>query len=305
MYLYFTRPLEELGHEVRTFDHHERSRRLGRVATTQELLREIETGNDDIVFYQTASTEPVETSALAELSRRRLIVAWNSDDDWQWAYTGPRAAHFTFMVTTYPSIHRANRLRVPNLLLSQWACLESREPRLAKDIDFSFAGAVYKTRNADCRRLRRSAGLRCFGRGARLVNLGIPYFKGAFRLPLLSGEAIDFSEINAVWERSRVSYTPLGGGPTGEVLSLKSRLFDMGFARTLMLCELAPDLEAYYEPEKEFVSYRTLEECAEKAAYYLRNESARAAIADRYRRRTLADHLWTRRFRDLFAQMRI
>jgi hypothetical protein len=303
MFLYFTRPLVELGHQVETFDHYDAARRLGREGATEALLSRLRDGDHDVAFYQTASTEPVDTSAFAELARRRAIVAWNSDDDWQWPQTSSRASHFTFMVTTYPSVYRANHAAFPNLLLSQWGCLESREPTRAKDLDFAFAGAVYKIRNHDCRRLRRLAGLRCFGRGARLANLGIPYFRGAFRFPLLSGGAIAFEDINVVWERTRVSYTPLAGGPDGSVLSIKSRVFDMGYARTLMLSERAPDLESYYEPEREFVTFRTLEECAEKARFYLGNEKARFEIADRYRRRTLGEHLWTHRFRELLAKV--
>jgi hypothetical protein len=296
MFFYFTRPLAELGHEVATFDHHEASRRLGRAAATDGLIEKIRGGPYDVVFYQTAAEEPVDTLALAELARKRPIVAWNSDDDWQWNATGARASHFTFMATTYPSVHRAHKDKVPNLLLSQWGCLESREPSHPKSIDFSFAGAAYKIRNRECRALRRKAGLRCYGRGARLVNLGIPYFSGAFRFPLLSGEAIPLEQINAVWEKTRVSYTPLRGGPRGEVLSIKTRVFDMGYSRTLMLCEQAPDLDMYYEAGKEFVAFENLEDCAEKARFYVENEPARAAIANRYRERTLREHLWTHRF---------
>jgi hypothetical protein len=300
MFLYFTRPLIELGHDVDTFDHYDASRRLGRAAATEAMIAKIRAGDYDVVFYQTAGHEPLDTEPLGDLSRQRLIVAWNSDDDWQWESTLTRASHFTFMATTYPSVYRANRDKISNLVLSQWGCLENREPRYPKSIDFSFAGAVYKIRNRECRLLRRRAGLRCYGRGARLANMGIPHFKGAFRFPLVSGDAISFDQICAVWEKSRVSYTPLKGGPHGEVLSIKTRVFDMGFARTLMLCELAPDLEMYYEAGKHFVPFETLEDCAEKAKFYLKNEPARAAIANRYRERTLHEHLWMHRFRALF-----
>jgi spore maturation protein CgeB len=305
MFLYFTRPLVELGHEVDTFDHYGAVRRLGRGPATEAMVEKIRAGRYDVVFYQTAGNEPVDTAPLKELSRQRPIVAWNSDDDWQWPSTSQRAGDFTFMVTTYPSVYRAHRDKYPNLLLSQWACLETREPRFPKTIDFSFAGAVYKIRNGDCRRLRRKAKLRCFGRGARLANLGIPYFKGAFRFPWLSGAAIDFDRINAVWEKTRISYTPLKGGPSGEVLSIKSRVFDMGYARTLMLCEAAPDLEAYYTDGKELVTFSSLDEAGDKVQFYRKNESARAAIANRYRERTLREHLWTHRFQALFAAMGI
>jgi spore maturation protein CgeB len=301
--LYFTQPLIQLGHEVDTLDHYAAARRLGRERATEAMVEKIRSGKYHLVLFQNAGKVPVDTAPLKELSRQWPIVSWNSDDDWQWPLTSGRAGDFTYMVTTYPSVYRAHREKYPNLLLSQWGCLETREPRYRKSIDFSFAGAVYKTRNRDCRQLRRKAGLRCFGRGARLANLGIPYFKGAFRLPLISGGAVDFEGINAVWEKTRISYTPLKGGPSGEVLSIKSRVFDMGYARTLMLCEAAPDLDAYYEDGKEMVTFSTLEDAAEKARFYTKNENARAAIAGGYRARTLREHMWTHRFQAMFEAM--
>jgi hypothetical protein len=191
-------------------------------------------------------------------------------------------------------------------VLSQWGCYsEYSNFDCHKDIDFSFAGAVYGSRNPACRYLRKAAGLRCFGRGAQLANLGLPYFRGAFRLPWLSGFPVDFKAINEIWNRSRVSFTPMAGGPSGNVLSIKSRTFDMGLSGTLMLCENSPHLEDYYEPGKEFVPFESLEDCTAKARFYLRNESARRQIAERYRDRTLSEHLWEHRFGRLFDELRL
>jgi spore maturation protein CgeB len=303
MYLYFTEPLRELGHEVDAFDHFEAAASEGREGASETLARRVRDGGYDVVFYQTSGAEPVDTQRLQPLAGSTPIVAWNSDDDWQWPTTSRIYPNFSHMVTTYPQIFERNRVAYPKLLLSQWACLRATEAPLGKDIDFSFAGAVYKIRNAQCRALRKQAGLRCFGRGARMANLGIPYFRGAFRLPWLAGEAIDFASINEVWRRTRVSYTPLGGGPNGEVLSLKSRIFDMGCSGTLMLSEHAPDLERYYEPGRECVTFSGLADCAEKARFFLSHETERARIAARYRERTLEEHLWKHRFQRLFEQV--
>ena len=174
-----------------------------------------------------------------------------------------------------------------------------------KDIDFSFAGAVYAARSSDCRYLRRRAGLKCFGRGARLQRLGIPYFRGAFKLHWIAGKPLRYEGIYSVWNRTRVSYTPMTGGPQGEVLSIKARTFEMGLSGTLMLCEHSPHLERYYEPGRECITFETLADCAEKALWYLSHESERARIARNYYERTLREHMWGLRFTDLFRQMRI
>jgi Glycosyl transferases group 1 len=302
--LYFTIPLRDMGHEVEIFDHYDANRNLSRSARTELLVRKIRSGSFDLVLYQTAGTEPIETEALADLSKRFCIVAWNSDDDWQWHATSRIARHFTFMITTYPHIYEANRMKHSNLLLSQWACLGTfSDYSRAKDIDFSFAGAVYKTRNSACRYLRRTAGLRCFGRGSRLVNHGIPYVRGMYKIPWLIGQPVHFKQINEIWNRSRVSYCPMAGGPTGEVFSLKSRVFDMGASGTLVLCEHSPNLERYYTPAKECVTFDNLEDCAAKAKWYLAHEAERARISANYRQRTLKEHLWKHRFAEMFQQI--
>ena len=304
MHVYFTMPLKEMGHEVDTFDHYEMSRTLGRERATSALVDRIQREEFDVVFYQTSGQEPVETVAFADLSRRFCIAAWNSDDDWQWETTRCIAAHFTFMVTTYPHIYEQNRFQCPNLLLSQWACPgQFSEYGRRKDINFSFAGSIYGERNSACRYLRRKAGLVCFGRGSRMVRLGLPYFRGAFKCPWLSGTALEIQGVYDVWNRSRISYTPLEACTGRKVLQIKGRIFEMGLSGTMVLCEQSLLLERYYQPGREIVTFEGLEECAEKARWYVTHELERVRIARNYRDRTLAEHMWKHRFEDLFRQM--
>ncbi len=305
MVLYFTEPLRAMGHEVETFDHYAAGLRLGALRGAELLRKRIQDGSYDLVFYQTSGSEPIEISLLAPLAAKQLIVAWNSDDDWQWETCTRHLAHnFTFMITTYPDIYEANRGRYPNLLLSQWGCY----PRYAdfsrtKDIEFSFVGQIYGARNQACRFLRKKAGLRYFGPGARWAAMGFPHVRGIFRFPVLTGRPLSFAQVHHIWNRSRISYTPMGSGPDCKMLQVKSRTFDMGLSGTLMLCELSPNLERYYDPGREFVAFENLEDCAEKARFYLRNETERARIARRYRDRTLAEHLWEHRFAQLFREI--
>jgi spore maturation protein CgeB len=302
--IYLTEPPRQMGNEVEAFDHFEAQRSYGKEAATARLIDKIRRGRFDLVLYQTSGEEPVDTSALAGMTQRICLAAWNSDDDWQWEITRQLAQHFTYMITTYPHIYEQHRVAYPNLLLSQWGCLgRFSDFARKKDIDFSFAGAVYANRNSACRYLQRRAGLKCFGRGTRLLRLGIPYFRGAFKLTWIAGAARSFQEINDIWNRTRVSYTPMRGGPNGEVLSLKSRTFDMGLSGTLMLCEHSPNLERYYEPGRECVTFETMEDCADKALWYLSHELERARIARRYHERTLREHMWVQRFTDLFRRM--
>jgi spore maturation protein CgeB len=306
MYLEFTVPLMDLGHTVEHFDHTEARKQFGLDGCGDRFVKQVRNGRYDLVLYATAGQDWMPPEAIHEARRYALIVAWNSDDDWQWnSYTMKLAPYFSFMVTTYSHIYEANRGQYSNLRLSQWGCYD----RLAdfsrnKDMDFTFVGRVYGYRNQDCRYLRSSAGLRVFGEGSRLVRLGLPIFRGCTRIPGLMGEPIaDYTKVNTIWNRSRISYTPLGSSADPHKLQIKGRVFQMGLSGTLMLCDNHPDLARYYEPGKEFVVFDDLTDCVEKAKYYLAHENERAHIAQAYHDRTRAEHLWQHRFVRLFKDI--
>jgi hypothetical protein len=304
MAVYFTVPLRKMGHEVATFDHYEACSRLGREHATAELVAAIQRREFDAIFYQTSGSEPIDTSALAGLSRQFCIAAWNSDDDWQWPVTSRIAAHFTFMITTYPHILDENRAAYPNLLLSQWGCPgQLGNTRHAKDIPFSFVGSIYGPRYHACRYLRRRANLACYGRGSKLVKLGIPYFRGALCVPWLAAKPLQLDEVHEIWNRTLLSYTPLESSSGGNLLQIKGRLFEMGLSGAVPLCQRCSQLDPYYRAGHEILTFESLEDCAEKAAWYLAHQSELARIASRYRERTLREHMWEHRFDALFAQM--
>lgn len=304
MYLYFTEAPTALGHEVIHFDHVRTAREQGVDRATSELEAVIRRERPAVVLYQHAPArpEPIDTAMFRALKDEVCIISWNSDDDWQADVTLPRAPDFTWMATTYPQVHQARRSDIPNLLLSQWGCLGTYvDPSATRTIPFSFAGQVYRTRLRRCQYLARHAGLQVYGKGARLVRLHLPPVRGLVRFGALAGGPIDFAAINDVWNRSAVSYTPLQGGPNGDVLSLKSRVFDMGLSGTVMLCEHAPHLEDYYEPGVECLTFESLDECVEQASRLLADARLRDRIAEAYALRTRAQHLWAHRLTRLFA----
>jgi spore maturation protein CgeB len=109
---------------------------------------------------------------------------------------------------------------------------------------------------------------------------------------------INFDAVNKLWNRSKISFTPLDSS-SGNVLQIKSRIFDQGLSGTLMLAHRAPTLDDYYEPGKEYVPFGCIEECADKARFYLRNEASRRKIAEAYAARTRSEHLWSHRIQNV------
>jgi len=309
LYHWFRLPLERMGHVVEHFDPIDTYTRLGPDTCGEMFLDRVRAGGYDLVLYSNWGRDCMPPAAIREAGRCGPVVGWNSDDDWQWErYTSQVAPYFTYAVTTYQEVYETNRLRHPNLLLSQWACLDAgTNADRPKDLGFTFVGQVYRNRVADCRYLRRKAGLRVFGLGAARVRwplLGSSrVWKWAVKAPGPWSRPLTTGQVHDLWDRSRVSYTPLSAAGDGRSVQIKGRVFEMGLSGTLMLAQRNPDLARYYRPGREFVEYDGPEDCAEKARFYLAHEPARARIAAAYEARTRAEHLWEHRFERLFREI--
>ena len=311
MYIAFTEPLRALGHEVEHFDHFLVKKQYGPAATAEQFLEQVRRGSYDAILYQTSCQNPAEiVESIREAGRFAPTIAWNSDDDFAWeTQTSAMAPYFTFMFTTYPHIYEQNRGRHPNLRLSQWGCFDGfGDFDRPKDLDFTFAGQIYGDRVRSTRYLAKRAGLRVYGFMSGMIRT--PRFlywpgvrKVTFCFPSVYGAPIHYRDINDIWNRSRISYTPMEASADANLLQIKSRTFEQGLSGTLMICRQSPNLERYYEPGKEFVAFDDLEDCVEKVAYYLAHEAERVRIAKAYHDRTRAEHMWTHRFQKMFESI--
>jgi spore maturation protein CgeB len=309
-FYYLYKVPESLGYTVDFFDY-QTAATIGLKQMRRTFLAILEGSNYDAVFIATRKDE-FDQETLSEAMKYSTIIGWNSDDEWRWKnYSKKRADWYTFMVTNSPEVYKENKQFFPNLLHAQWACTGFWDGRKTpKDINFGFAGQVYGSRASQIKWLARHAGLQAFGKGTG--NIPVPPQRrnslrtiakrsllrtiSNFVLPRISEDLsiLNFEQINTLWNRSKISFTPLESSQ-GNVLQIKSRVFDMGLSGTLMLARPAPNLNNYYEPGKEFVQFEDLKDCAEKAKFYLKNEAARRQIAEAYRKRTKSEHLWKHR----------
>jgi hypothetical protein len=311
MYIAFTEPLRALGHEVDHFDHFLLNRESGPTVTAEQLVAQVRKGGYDAILYLTSCQNAKDMGdSIREAGRYAPTIAWNSDDDFNWErQTSLMAPYFTFMFTTYRHIYEQNRERHPNLRLSQWGCLDGfGDFEKAKDLDFTFAGQTYGDRVRSSRYLAKRAGLRVYGMMSGMVHT--PEFlywpgvrKVTFRFPFIYGAPIHFDEINDIWNRSRISYTPMEASVSADILQIKSRTFEQGLSGTMMICRQSPGLDEFYKPGEEFVAFDDLDDCVEKVRYYLQHESERVRIARAYHDRTRAEHMWTHRFQKLFEDV--
>lgn len=297
-----------MGHKVHHFEY-KLAAAAGRDEMNDFFLSIVGRGAYDLVLIMTHRDEFL-PEVLDEARLCSPTVAWNCDDDWKWAECSSRwVQHYTYMVTTYRHVYEANRVRYPNLLLSQWGCTGLNDGMdTRKDIDLSFVGLCYGPRGEQIKRLRKKLGLVALGRGVRdrgTWKTGVKRcIARAFRIPMEERglELADQDAVKDIWNRSRISFTPLEGSRDGS-LQIKARVFDMGLSGTLMLCTKNEALHEFYEPGIEYVEFDGMGDCIERAQYFLKHEAERLKIAEAYYRRTRGEHLWGHRFGKVFREM--
>ena len=79
------------------------------------------------------------------------------------------------------------------------------------------------------------------------------------------------------------------------------RLFEACGVGTCQIVDAREEVLPCYEPDTEIVTYKTIEECRDKAGWLLKNPAERAKIAAAGQRRTLKDHTTQHRVLDMHA----
>jgi spore maturation protein CgeB len=77
------------------------------------------------------------------------------------------------------------------------------------------------------------------------------------------------------------------------------RLYEATGVGALVLTDAKIDLHELFEPGRELVTYENEDELVERAQYLLGHEDERAAVARAGQERTLREHTWERRMREL------
>lgn len=86
--------------------------------------------------------------------------------------------------------------------------------------------------------------------------------------------------------------------------AVNQRVFDVAASGGFLLTDRQGDMERFFEPGTEAVCYESPEEAASLAAHYLKNATGRRKVAERARRRVLAEHTYEKRMETLVAHMR-
>lgn len=302
---------------------YDRVREIGAPRINEELIALVKKEKPDL-FLSIMYHEDLTLATLDELRKHTITLGYFMDDQWHFENSSRLAApHLSWVATTYsgavPKYEKLGCRVIRTHLGANHKAFTARPEGAAFKYDATFVGAWWKKREKIIGTIQR-AGIdaRAWGPGwpsgrlpdvemvplvhATKVNLDInPSASYAGLKPLLrfflkreKGKfRFDFGNIaNNIreWWNKRI---PM----------IKPRTFNCLAARSFVIIQMTHDLSEFYEIDKEIVAYSSVSELIQKIRYYLAHEEERERIAEAGHRRTLCDHTYEKRFRDMFEKI--
>jgi hypothetical protein len=269
-----------------------------RVAAGRRLLSAVQ-GLDrerpvELVFFYCGS-EFIDPQMLRELAARGIWTAIMNLDD-KHAFHLRRQFGMTYgqvqvapLADLYWTTWRAGAHVVAQVGGRPWYAPEGADPEfhrpleLERDIEVLFLGARYGDRQRTVDYLRRRGfDVQAYGRG----------WPNGF---------VSFQQTVELFSRARVV---LGVGQVGQMPQLqhlKGRDFEVPMCGALYLTSYNPELADWFDIGREVLCYSSLENCAETLHWILRRPDQQQAIRDAALARSLRQHTWEHRLRQMLG----
>lgn len=307
----------------------ERIVEVGKRTFNDELKSLVSREKPDLFFAFMFSDE-FDPEVLQEIKKETVTAAWFADDSWRfYNYSRRWAKYFSWAVTTYswmPELYKKIAGQ-PNVIRSQWAAdphffkPEADAFTFAEDKrpDVSFVGGWSKPREKIINALI-DAGIKVtlygggWKNGARAtseemirtfsiskINLALNPPPGYFNKNSIGRLALRHSSNRIVPDfhlmQNFRSWLCRG------IPQIKARHFEIPACGGFVMTGMADDLDNFYEIGKEMAVYENTADLIEKIKYYLIHPDERAHMARAGYERTIKDHTYEKRFRDLFLRM--
>jgi spore maturation protein CgeB len=296
--------LYHMGYELIYFDFMSIMQEEGRESMNRMLLEVTRSEKPDLLFC-VLFTDELDKNVVREISENTDTVTlnWFCDDHWRFEnYSRYWAPMFNWVTTTASSaLPKYERLGYKNVIKTQWACNHYSYERLGLPFrhDVTFVGQPHGDRRDVIDTLRK-AGIEAqvWGTGWESGRLSQEEMIRVFNQ----------SRINLNLSNASVQPLWLGILPwrkSGARQQIKGRNFEVPGCGGFLLTNYADNLEEYYTIGKEIECFDDAEDLIAKIRYYLAHEDERMRIAEAGYRRTLAEHTYEHRFREIFSAINL
>ena len=261
----------------------------------QVLMAQVKMYRPDVIYFQhPGGTDP---AFLAEIrSYVRLIVMQIASPLMRWA----NLRNYDLALSSFP--HFVERFRQQGLRSDYFRL--GFEPEILEDLkrttmhDVVFVGGFSRNHTERIKFFEEFAqrqGLEWWGYGEKNLGANSPlratYHGASWALDMyqkLYNARISLNHhINAARDYAN-----------------NMRLYEATGVGSLLLTDFKSNLHLLFEPGKEVVTYRSLEECVELSQYYLEHDEERTAIARAGQARTLREHTFYHRMQELVEIVR-
>jgi spore maturation protein CgeB len=317
------------GVEAEGFFFDEKILEAGRNVIDPLLIKTVEDTKPDLLFCF-LFTEEIKKETIGYITRktRTKTFNWFADDHWRFPIFSRYWAPFFTMVSTTDSqaIDKYHKFGNKNVIKTQWAANTSLyqpiENLKNKSYEITFVGKNYGNRGEYVEFLQKQH-LSAEGYGKNWPS-GIVDFQKMLEIFSSSKINLNFTESPYVTtkDRTKVAAKLFIKKEMGEYKfnahhlidnfksalgtqrrQIKGRTFEVPACGGFLLTGDADNLRDYYVDGKEIVIFKDKNDLAEKCHYYLVHEDERVAIAKAGYDRTVKDHTYEQRFREIFKAM--
>lgn len=219
-----------------------------------------------------------------KLSQEGFYLAnWYTDDDMFFdKFSKHVADRFNLNITTFePNLARYKAINA-NAITSQWAGISGCDFLKSRRYAACFVGRMYGQRTQIVKELNKVFGELVFVHDTRLKPISEDAMISAYQNSWL---AID---------------EPLAYD--GKTRQIKARLFENASMGCLVLTKPSDRIEHYFEPNKEILFWETSSELIDIIRDCIDNPNKYKVLARLAYERTLREHLYEHRFREVFKQ---
>lgn len=302
---------------------------VGRDAMNPWLIKAVEESRPDLLFCF-LFTEEIKKETIAYITKhtKTKTFNWFADDHWRLPVFSRYWAPLFTMVSTTDSlaIAKYKSYGITNVIKTQWAANQfiyrpAGQSR-GGDYGITFVGKNYGSRGAYIEYLKnRGFPAEGFGSGWDGGRVDMEKMLEIFSFSKIN---LNFTESPYTTARGRVNqlakffvkreFGKLKVSFQSPVSSLKSfigtqrrqikgRTFEVPACGGFLLTGDADNLRDYYVDGKEIVIFKNKKDMAEKCQYYLQQEEERKKIAQAGYQRTIKEHTYEQRFREIFSKI--
>ncbi len=310
-------------HQVSYFPFDEIMREVGRDKMNEKLLETVQKEKPDLCFFFLFKDE-IKKQTIKKITKQSgsITFNWFADDHFRFYNFSKYYTPLFHWVSTTDSQakEKYHKIGYKNVIKTQWACNHFlyKPLNLPKIYDVTFIGQPHGNRREVIEKIKKAGiNVKCWGKGWPAKRISqeemIKIFSQSkinLNLTKSSGN-INFRALASIFLKRELNeslkfVSPRYWFPNFQSIlakkreQIKGRNFEIPGSGGFLLTSNADNLKDYYIPGKEIVIFQNTKDLIDKIHYYLAHEDKREAIARAGHERTLQDHTYEKRFKEIF-----